>query len=367
MNRSNNILIVNTFGIGDVLFSTPLIRQVRENLPASKIYYICNRRNYDLLKNDPELTDVLIYEKDEFREAYEKSKIGFIKKLIHFIRAVKKLHIDSAIDLSLNHQMSVILMLAGIRARVGFNYKNRGRLLTKKIDIAGFKDKHVVEYYLDLLRFLGFRVSGGNKLRAYSSPGARLKVDSFMKERALDGKTIVGMVGGGGKSWGGDAAYRRWDSANFAYLAKSLIGLGDIAVLLFGTSEESDICNSICRDSGQNNCFSLCGNTTLDELVEFMKRCSLVICNEGGSMHIAVSQGVKTISIFGPVDDKVYGPYPVSDIHKVIKAHDLECRPCYKNFKHDKCDNHDCLKRIDKDEVLREAIGILGFGKCAVT
>jgi len=360
LKKINNILVVNTFGIGDVLFSTPLIRHIRENLPAAKIYYICNRRNYDLLKNDPELADILIYEKDDFREAYGNSKIAFIQKMISLIGRIKKLRIDTAIDLSLNHQMSVILALAGIKRRVGFNYKNRGRILTRKIDIAGFTDKHVVEYYLDLLRFLGFEISGDNRLRAYGSPEAKSKIDSFMKEKGLEGKMIVGMVGGGGKSWGSDALYRRWDSANFAYLAKKLIGNGNVAVLLFGTDEEKDVCDNICKETGRD-CLSLCGKTTLDELVEFMKRCSVVICNEGGSLHIAVSQAVKTISIFGPVDDKVYGPYPPSDIHKVVTAKGVNCRPCYRNFKHDKCSHHDCLSKIDREEVLKSALDMLGI------
>ena len=364
MKSIGRILIVNTFGIGDVLFSTPLIRQIRQNLPYAKIYYICNKRNYTLLKNDPELADVLIYEKDDFRNAYEGSKIAFIKKMISFIRQIRGLRIDAAIDLSLNYQMSLILALAGIKTRVGFNYKNRGRLLTKKIDIAGFMDKHVVEYYLDVLRFLKFNVSDDNRLRAFSSDDARLKADKFIKENGLDGKIIVGIVGGGGKSWGSDALYRRWDAGNFAYVAKKLSELEDVAVILFGSGEEKDICDDIsARASGK--CVSLCGNTTLDELVEFMKRCRLVICNEGGTLHVASSQLTKTISIFGPVDDRVYGPYPPSGINKVIKARDVRCRPCYKNFKHVKCEHHDCLRKISADEVLETALDMLGLNRCA--
>jgi ADP-heptose:LPS heptosyltransferase len=90
--------------------------------------------------------------------------------------------------------------------------------------------------------------------------------------------------------------------------------------------------------------------------MEFLSRLKLVICNEGGPLHIAVSQNVSTISIFGPVDDNVYGPFPLLDKHKVVKAEQVDCRPCYNNFRHKRCETHDCLTKIDRDEVLKLAL-----------
>jgi heptosyltransferase-2 len=170
----------------------------------------------------------------------------------------------------------------------------------------------------------------------------------------------VGIAAGGGNSWGIDASYRRWESGNFAYVAKRLTDNNDLRVLVFGPSEEKDICDNIHSIVGEK-AMSLCGATSLGRLVEFMGRCELVICNEGGPLHLAVSQDVKTISIFGPVDDKVYGPYPVSEKHKVIKAEGVECRPCYANFKHKSCSDHKCLSAIAKDTVLNMAKESLGL------
>ena len=136
--------------------------------------------------------------------------------------------------------------------------------------------------------------------------------------------------------------------------------MDNIQVLLFGTGEELEICKEILSVIGPR-AVSLCGATDLDLLVELIGRCRLLICNEGGPLHIAVSQDVKTISLFGPVDDKVYGPYPPSERHKVIKAQDVECRPCYKNFKHRICDVHVCLTGINRDEVVEAAKESLGL------
>jgi heptosyltransferase-2 len=197
-------------------------------------------------------------------------------------------------------------------------------------------------------------------LYAYSSDADKVSADDFIRKNGISGKRLVGMVAGAGKSWGAEAFYRRWDPENFAYVGRGLCLSGDIRVIIFGTGEESKICDFIVKSIGCG-AISLCGATSLGFLVEMMSRCELVLCNEGGPLHIAVSQDVKTISIFGPVDDKVYGPYPASEKHIVVRAEGVECRPCYTNFKHAVCDDRKCLKNISKEKVLELAKRSLGL------
>jgi len=357
--KLSNILIINTFGIGDVLFSTPLIREIGRNLPDSSIHFICNRRNLDMLKNDPHLKEIIVYEKDDFRDTLKVSKIAFLKKMVNFIKEIRRLKIDAAIDLTLNHQMSIILILAGVKLRLGFNYKKRGRFLTHRIELAGFNDKHVALYYLDLLKFLGIKTSGEHSLRTYTSTEKKKEVDDFLKKKGLLGKTLIGVAPGGGKSWGENAVYRRWDNDNFAYVGRKLAEIDNAKVLIFGTAEEKGICDKIATELGEK-ATSLCGHTDLALLIEFIARCKLLICNEGGLLHIAVSRDVNTVSIFGPVATKVYGPYPPSKKHKAIVAGNIKCRPCYKDFKHKKCETRECLKKIDREKVLLAAMESLG-------
>ena len=63
MKKINSILIVNTFGIGDILFSTPLVRILAENFPGAKINYICNERAERVLKHNPYLNKLIVFEK----------------------------------------------------------------------------------------------------------------------------------------------------------------------------------------------------------------------------------------------------------------------------------------------------------------
>jgi ADP-heptose:LPS heptosyltransferase len=150
------ILIFNPFGIGDVLFTTPLIRNLKENFKNISLVYLCNRRTYPLLKNNVFLDKVWVFEKDEWRELAKKSKKLFLEELIVFFKKIKKEKFDCLFDFSLNAQYGFFFKLTRIRTRIGFDFKKRGRFLTHKIELPfGYKDKHVAYYYSELLKFLG--------------------------------------------------------------------------------------------------------------------------------------------------------------------------------------------------------------------
>ena len=146
------ILLFNPFGIGDVLFSTPLIRELNKNYPQANLYYICNKRTKFLLQNNPYLTDVFVYEKDDFRQLWKESVLKCFKRIVKISSKIRTLKIDLMIDMTLNHQASLFMMLSGVKKRIGFNYKKRGIFLTDKIDLTGFDDKNVALYYLDLAK-----------------------------------------------------------------------------------------------------------------------------------------------------------------------------------------------------------------------
>ena len=61
-----SFLLINPFGIGDVVFSTPLIANLKEKFPRARIFYLCNKKVYPILKNHPSIEKVFIYERDEF-------------------------------------------------------------------------------------------------------------------------------------------------------------------------------------------------------------------------------------------------------------------------------------------------------------
>ena len=100
----------------------------------------------------------------------------------------------------------------------------------------------------------------------------------------------------------------------------------------------------------------------MGQFTSLLGRLGLVLCNDGGPLHLAVTQGVKTVSVFGPVDPQVYGPYPPSPSrHVAVYRRDLPCRPCYHRFRLPPCPyERACLATVEPAEVLEACRELLG-------
>ena len=119
---TKNILIINPFGIGDVLFSTPLVSAIKETYSNSYIAYICNLKTKDILTTNPAINEVFVFERGEYRNLWKESKISAVKKFFGFWGDIKKRKFDIVFDLSLGKEYALLCWWIGIKDRRGFNY-----------------------------------------------------------------------------------------------------------------------------------------------------------------------------------------------------------------------------------------------------
>lgn len=350
--RFKSIIIFNPFGIGDVLFSTPLIESVKKAFPESGLTYICNRRTSYVLSNNPYISRILIFEKDEFRNELKASKPKFIKKVASFLKEVKDIKADLLIDLSMSMYSSLITGMLGIRERIGFDYHRRGRFMTKKIAVNGFENEHVVYHDLKLLSLIGVDFSVSYPV-AFTEKETDKWAEKIFHENKLQGRMTAGIIPGGGMSWGIDAAYRRWPAERFARVVDGIMKEFQIVPILFGESSEEPLCREVeSLIADKENVINMGGKTDVSQFMSLVKKCDFVFCNEGGPLHIASSLGVPTVSIFGPVDERIYGPLSKDmDKHIIVTNNSVECRPCYSKFRHVRCDRRLCLENITEDMV----------------
>lgn len=343
-------LIINPFGIGDVLFTTTLIRAIKESQPDSVISYWCNERVKDIFINNPRIDKVFALSRGDLKKIYQKSKLEGIYRFLALLHQIKKERFDATVDFSLDYRYGLIAKLLGIKKRAGFNYKNRGWALTDKINIDGYSDKHIVQYYLDLLQFFNIKPKTNN-LEIFVSEHNRIKAKNiFVRAGIKDKDLVIGIAAGAGASWGQDASYKHWPAIKYAQLADKIIDNFAAKIVILGDISERPIADIIMA-AMKNKAVDLTGKITLMELCAIINNLQLLITNDGGPLHIAAASGVKTVSIFGPVDDLVYGPYPAASSHIVIKRA-LSCRPCYRNFRMPICENNkECINSIGVDEV----------------
>ena len=172
----------------------------------------------------------------------------------------------------------------------------------------------------------------------------------------LNGKPVVGIVPGGGASWGKESCYKRWPAKKYAKLADKLIEKFSATTILMGDKSEVELCNEVSAAMSHQPVIA-CGQTTITQFAALAQRCALLIVNDGGPLHIAVAAGVKTVSIFGPVSEEVYGPYPIGNNTVITK--EIACRPCYRRFRIARCNHISCLKQLTVEAVLERIKGLL--------
>ena len=342
------ILIMNPYGIGDVLFTTPVISNLRLAYPEASISYLANRRAADFIKSNQDIAQVFVYERDEF--------MGNWPKYFELFNNIKREAFDVVFDFSINKSFGFLVFACGIKERIGFDYRKRGQFLNHRSLMIGFEEKHVVEYYLDLLRLVGIPVKPLPMTLNVPSPDI-LWAKEWLKRNKIDpARPLIAVMPGGGASWGKAASNKRWSAPKYAHLIDKIIENFDAAIILMGDSREEELCREVVSLAHFPLHYAV-GETSLLGLAALLKQCRGAIVNDGGPLHVAVSVGVRTVSIFGPVDPRGYGPYPIAD-HAVVKK-GLPCQPCYRRFRQAGCGHISCLGELSVEEVYRKVRNIL--------
>ena len=342
-------IIINPFGIGDVLFTTPILRALKENFEDCFIGYLCNQRTETILSNNPFVDKIFALSRGDLMKIFRQSKIKGINTFLSLLRDIKQYKFNCAIDLSLEHRYALMLKLLGVKERVGFDYKRRGRFLTERIEIDGYHNRHIVDYYLDLLKLLNLKCEN-KKLDLYLTDQEKFWASNWVRTHNLTpDDLIIGISPGGGLSWGKQRYFKIWDVNRFAQLSDRLLKELNAKVVVFGDGDDREACN-ILAEKAKYPVISCCGKLSLREFISVLSRCNILVTNDGGPLHLAAALGIKTVSIFGPVDDKTYGPYPSDENQHLVVKKSLECQPCYKNFRVPDCEDRKCLD-IDVEEV----------------
>lgn len=354
------ILIINPFGIGDVLFTTPVLGAIRRSWPGAFIGYWCNQRVEPLIKEQPAVNSTFALSRGDLKRiSRESSWWRAAAALSTLVAGIRRARFDISLDFSLDHRYSLISKLAGIGRRIGFDYKGRGGFLTDAVPVTGYEGRHAVQFYNGLSSKLGIPAPAGG-LELVVSAQSQLEADALLEKEgiAASSQFLVGIAPGAGESWGKDASVKQWPAGRFAELADLIQGSFKVSILLLGSAEERPLADSV-ENKMRERPLNLAGKTTLTAYAGIIRRLRLLVTNDGGPLHMAVALGVRTVSIFGPVDEKVYGPYLSGGEHRVITA-DVACRPCYRNFRFAGCTNQRrCIESITVTEVFNEVKKLL--------
>lgn len=336
-----NILIVKLSAIGDVIHALPVAHALKQCYPEARITWVVEKPAYDLLTNNPDIDEIIIFDKPKF-----KSIGGLLRHGPGFAKELKQHKFDLSIDLQGLFKSGMISWLSGARERLVYcNAREGSDFLGKKV-CGSFADGHVVNRYLDVARSLGCQVDAPVFPIKITEKEAGLAL-AIAKHSGLDVQNSY-VILAIGANW----PNKCWPVSRFAELADRLYEDGVIPVVIGGAKEITSFAEmqAMMRIPPVN----LIGKTTLKQLAYLIRRSKAFVGGDTGPMHLAAATGAPVVALYGPTDTNRNGPFGSG--HKSIMI-DRDCAGCWQR----QCPKSmDCLAQISVVEVYNSLQAILG-------
>ncbi len=340
MNEPNKILIVRTDRLGDVILSTPVIKNLRQRFPKAHIAFMCRPYTQDVLEGNPYLDEVIICDK----HGKHKSIWGIIK----LGAILRQKDFDWAVILHPTNRVHLATFFAGIKFRVGWDRK-LGFLLTKRIAHTKQEGKkHELEYTLDILRELEIPIVDKSPFFPINE-SAEVKIQDLLKKEGVSNGDKFVVI-----HPSASCPSKRWSQSKFSQLIRILKENGYLKIVIITAADEIEFGQGIVEE---NEVIDLRGKLRICEIGSLLKRSALFISNDSGPVHIAASLSVPVISIFGRKDPGL-SPLrwrPLGEksfyFHKDVGCQNCLAHNCDKGFL--------CLEEITPQEVAKKAIALL--------
>ena len=296
------ILLIVFKGIGDVLLTTPLVRALKKNIPGSEIYFLTKRASEKILRFNRCLSGVFIREETGFRE-------------------IRSRGIDTTIDFMNSSSSGLYALFSGAGTRLAFSHP-LGRIFHNVLVAKEGPMRYTVYDRLELLKALGVPHDGIG-LDLSFAPENAAKAQEFLRRSGLDSASPSGADAQAAREpfvtfdITSPRQRRRWAPEKFAALADRLQEDFRLRSVFLAGPGELDYVKSALNSAKKKHL--LCSDFDLLDIAALERLAALHAGVSSAPMHIAVSQGTPTFTVYSPADSpQSWGP-PLA-IHAGLQA-----------------------------------------------
>jgi heptosyltransferase-2 len=316
------ILIRSSNWLGDAVMSAPAVRAIKNGRPDAQVTIASPEKLAPMWKLVPEVDAIIPLASSLLPSA------GLLRRQAPF---------DAAIVFPNSLRVALETWLSGVPRRVGYSGHWRRWLLNQIVPEPrkpGPPEHHS-------LRFLRIARECGADTSDVQYPTSNLQTIIHRQP------TKIGLCPG--------AEYgpaKRWLPERFADAAERISAQSPVQWLLFGTARDSSAGEQIAA-ALRDHCVNRIGQTTLDQLIDELHECRLLVTNDTGTMHLAAFLGIPVVAIFGSTEPRMTGP--LGNGHIILRHH-VECSPCFLR----ECPiDFRCMKAISAEEVAGAVLSVL--------
>jgi ADP-heptose:LPS heptosyltransferase len=322
------ILIIRFSSIGDIVLTTPLMRNIKKAYPQAKIHFLTKKKYAYLLEANPNIDHFHLLDSDLRDMVFEllPQKFDYIFDLhnnyrSHYVKSMLRQAANSDVKITSVHKLNI------------------KKFLFTKLKLNTLPDKSIVDRYMHTARKLNI-TNDGQGLDYY------IPEESKIEQKDLPMSHSAGYIS---FVIGGTHTTKKMPVEKWIALAQAI----DYPIILQGGQEDEGIGEEI-KKLDPIRIYNSCGKFTLHESADIIRYAKVVVTHDTGLMHIAAAFKRNIVSIWGNTSPW-FGMFPYFGFNNIkstlapnsiiIEQSKLGCRPCSKigynacPKKHFKCMN----------------------------
>lgn len=319
-NQTVKFLIIRFSSIGDIVLTTPVIRNLRKKYPEAIVHYLTKKKFVSIVQSNPYLDKVLLLE-DDLNNTIEEIKSEGYDHIIDLHHNLRTMRIKSALPHVPFHS---------------FNKLNIEKWIYTNFKINVLPQKHIVDRYMATVEKLGV-TNDGFGLDYFIPANEKIK-EGDIPFSHTHGYVAIAI-----------GAAHNTKKLPVEKLQELVTKINFPIVLLGGKEDFAN--GEKIAEQDTVKIYNACGKFSLNESADIVRNSNLVISHDTGLMHIAAAFKKNTLSVWGNTVPS-FGMFPYKTKYEIFQVNKLWCRPCSKTgfvkcpLGHFKCMNKQSMSAI---------------------
>jgi len=346
------ILVIRLRSIGDVVLNTPVLENLKRNLPRCRLSVLVESPCDAVLKGNPFVDDRIVRER---KGSFKKNTLKSIWEEISFFLELRRRRFDLVLDFHGGPRAANTAFLSGATWKMG--HKNSPRAWAYNLRVKTPYDGqrvHTVKEQLSKLTALGMKIEETSP-QIWIDKEERTEIRQWLAKEGITRDEPFAVVHPGIVK-----IHQRWRPEKMAKVADHIQERLALRVVFASAGEQISQVEEITALM-KTKIISLAGKTDLRQLIALLGEARFLVCHNGGQMHLAAAVGTPVLALFGPSTPDLFAP--VGENHRVFYKR-LPCSPCAPRPKYESCFQGlpECTEKITAEEVMEAVEELLKGG-----
>lgn len=285
------ILVIQLGPFGDGLLTTSYFASLKKTFPLARLHYLIKEPYHRSVVRHPLVDNLVTIPRHS-------SFAGDFVERLRTVRKIRREHYDLVIDSQNKPSSQYLTLLSGAGLRLGYAHR-RWMSWVYNLRASKGRQRYQAAMRFDILKPLGIDEEPF-QLQFPIPDEDQAYIDQWLEQESLAGRKFVVI------SPGSRQERKKWRTDYYAKVADRIqADLGLPVVLLWAPDERPDVEYLSKR---MQTSPVLAPPTTLEQGVALLNRCRLLLCNDSGLNHMAVTTSTPTLAMFGPMNPAQWSP-----------------------------------------------------------